>query len=155
MMTSAADREIGTTRLFEAPRALVWQAWTDPAHVAQWWGPQGFTNTVHQMDVRPGGVWRLTMHGPDGVDYPNRITFIEVVPPERLVYLHTDDADPPGQQFHMTVTFAERDGKTELSMTALFATAEERNKVAEEHGAVEGMHQTLDRLAAFLAQEHP
>ena len=77
----AAPDEIVTTRLLNAPRALVFEAWTDPHHVAQWWGPNGFTNTIHEMDVTPGGVWRFVMHGPDGVDYPNRIVYIEVVNP--------------------------------------------------------------------------
>ena len=78
---STADREIAATRIFDAPRELVWKAWTDPKHVAQWWGPNGFTNTIHEMNVSPGGVWRFMMHGPDGTDYPNRIVFIEVVEP--------------------------------------------------------------------------
>jgi uncharacterized protein YndB with AHSA1/START domain len=77
--------------------------WTDPNHVAQWWGPKGFTNTIHEMDVRPGGVWRFVMHGPDGVDYQNKIVFIEVVKPERLVYDHVS-----GPKFHVTVTFTEQ-----------------------------------------------
>jgi len=148
-MTTDADRVIATTRVFDAPRPLVWKVWTQPGHIAQWWGPRGFTNTIHEMDVRAGGVWRLTMHGPDGVDYPNRITYLEVVEPERLVYLHGDDGESGDAGFHVTVTFTERDGKTELTMRALFATAEARKKV--EGYAVEGMHQTLDRLAEHLA----
>ena len=80
----AAAREIVAARVFDAPRELVFDAWTDPEHVAQWWGPNGFTNTIHEMDVRPGGVWRFVMHGPDGVDYNNKIVYIEVVKPERL-----------------------------------------------------------------------
>ncbi len=115
---ASANREIVTTRLFDAPRQLVFEAWTDPKHVAQWWGPRGFTNTIHEMDVRPGGVWRLTMHGPDGVDYPNRIVFTEVVKPERLVYDHGSREGDPGE-FHVTVTFAEESGKTRLTMRAL------------------------------------
>ena len=83
-----ADREIATSRVFDAPRDLVWEAWTDPKHLARWYGPNGFTVTTHEMDVRPGGVWRLTMHGPDGTDYPNLTRYVEVVRPERLVYEH-------------------------------------------------------------------
>src|SRR5579884_4127269 len=75
-------------REFDAPRALVFSAWTDPKHLAQWWGPNGFTTTTSSFDMRPGGVWRFVMHGPDGRDYQNRITFEEIVPPERLVYRH-------------------------------------------------------------------
>ena len=80
---STTDREIVTTGVVDAPRARVFEAWTDPTHVAQWWGPDGFTNTIQEMDVRPGGVWRLVMHGPDGVDYKNKSIFDEIVKPER------------------------------------------------------------------------
>src|SRR4051812_20636889 len=86
--TEAAEREISMTRIFDAPRELVFKAWSDPEHLAQWWGPKDFTNTFHEFDWQPGGVWRFTMHGPDGVDYKNRIIFVEIVKPERLVYSH-------------------------------------------------------------------
>ncbi len=142
------DREIAATRVYDAPRALVWQAWTDPKHVAQWWGPNGFTNTIHQMDVRPGGVWSFIMHGPDGTDYPNRVEFIEVKEPELLVYIHGDESEP--DQFHVTVTMEEEDGKTRLSMRSLFKTKERRDFVVEKYGATEGMNQTLGRLDAHL-----
>ena len=81
---SRTRASIVTTRVFDAPRDLVWAAWTDPAHLAQWWGPDGFTTTTSAYDLRPGGTWRFMMHGPDGSDYPNRITFDEIVRPERL-----------------------------------------------------------------------
>jgi uncharacterized protein YndB with AHSA1/START domain len=83
-----SDREILITCLLNAPRELVWKAWTNPKHVAQWWGPRGFTTTIEKMDVRSGGVWKHVMHGPDGVDYPNKSVFKEVVKPERIVYSH-------------------------------------------------------------------
>jgi len=144
-------REIWLTRVFHAPRELVFNAWIDPKHIAQWFGPTGFTTTIHEMDVRPGGVWRFIMHGPDGVDYPNRIVYVEIVRPERLVYDHfSDDVDEPGH-FHVTMTFAEQDGKTLLSMQMLFESTEERDRVVKEYGAIEGGEQTLDRLAAYLA----
>jgi uncharacterized protein YndB with AHSA1/START domain len=92
--TEAADRELVFTRVYDAPRELVFEAWTDPKHLTQWWGPNGFTTTIHEMDVRPGGVWRLVMHGPDGKDYNNRIAFLEVVKPERLVYNMTRRRGP-------------------------------------------------------------
>ena len=145
----ATDREIVITRTFDAPRELVFDAWTDAAHIAEWWGPNGFTTTNYEMDVRAGGVWRFVMHGPDGVDYPNRVDYIEVVRPERLVYRHGDgDADTG---FLATVTFEDRDGKTELTMRTEFASAEERARVIAEHGAIEGGKQTLARLAEYLA----
>jgi uncharacterized protein YndB with AHSA1/START domain len=84
---TAADKkgwEIVITRMFDAPRELIWDAWTDPKQIVKWWGPRGFTITIHEMDVRPGGVWKSTMHGPDGTDYRNDCEFSEVVKPERI-----------------------------------------------------------------------
>ncbi len=145
-MTNTADREIVSARVFDAPRELVWKAWVDPKHVAQWWGPKGFTNTIHEMDVRPGGVWRFAMHGPDGTDYKNEIVFIEVVKPERLVYDHVS-----GPRFHVTATFADEGGKTKLTMRMVFPTVEERDNTIKKFGAVEGLNQTLGRLGEHLA----
>src|ERR1700736_566480 len=85
---STSDREIVITRSFDAPRELAWEAMTNPKHVVNWWGPRGFTTTIQEMDVRPGGIWQHVMHGPDGTDYPNRSVFKEVVKPERLVFVH-------------------------------------------------------------------
>jgi uncharacterized protein YndB with AHSA1/START domain len=117
--------------------------------VLRWWGPRGFTNTAIEMSVKPGGLWRFVMHGPDGVDYPNRVRFIEVVPNERLVYDHGDDSDAPAM-FQVTVTF-ERvgTGQTKLTMRSLFPTAEAVEAV-KKFGAVEGGKQTLERLAEYL-----
>ena len=149
-VAEATDREIVLARPLDAPREEVFDAWTDPQRIAVWWGPRGFTNTVSEMDVRPGGVWRFVMHGPDGVDYPNKVVYAEVARPERLVYSHGDDGagDPGG--FDVTVTFAERGGRTELAMRMLFASAGARDAVVE-FGAIEGGNQTLDRLAEHLA----
>jgi uncharacterized protein YndB with AHSA1/START domain len=147
------DREITISRIFDAPRERVFDAFTDPAHIGEWWGPDGFTITTHEMDVRVGGTWRFIMHGPDGVDYPNRITYTQIVRPERIAYDHSDDADPPAVSFKATITFAERSGKTELTMSSLFPTAAERARVVEEHGAIEGGKQTLARLAAYLSNQ--
>ena len=149
---NSTDREIVTSRTFAAPRSLVWKVWTEPAHVGNWWGPNGFTTTTSHIDVRPGGVWTFVMHGPDGRDYDNTITYIEVVEPERLVYAHGGgDGDLADVSFHVTVTFVERDGQTELMMRSVFPTAEERDRVAREYGAVEGAVQHLGRLAEYLA----
>lgn len=141
-----SDREITATRVFDAQRQLVWSAWTDAKHIGQWWGPRGFTTTTSEMDVRPGGKWLFVMHGPDGTNYPNEITYVEVDPPERLVYDHG-----PQPRFRTTVTFAERGSQTEVSVQMLFETAEIRNRVAAQLGAIEGLDQTLDRLAEHLA----
>src|SRR5262249_32473036 len=104
---AAPDREIVSTRVFEAPRELLFQAFSDPAHLAQWWGPKGFPNTVHEFDLRPGGAWRMTMHGPDGVNYRNESVFVEVVRPERIVFDHLKTM----HRFRMTMTFAEQHGR--------------------------------------------
>jgi uncharacterized protein YndB with AHSA1/START domain len=125
--TSAASntegRELVFKRVFNAPRDLVFDVWTDPKHVAQWWGPTGFSTTIQEMDVRAGGTWRLVMHGPDGTDYKNRIVFLEVVKPERLVYKHEPEKGTEPVTFETTVTFADRGGKTELTMRMLFPSA--------------------------------
>jgi uncharacterized protein YndB with AHSA1/START domain len=146
--SSTADREIVTTRLIDAPRALVFEAWTDPQHVAHWFGPDGFVTTTQSMDVRPGGQWRFTMRGPDGTEWPNVVTYEQVVVPERLVYLHGDDNEP--DMFHTTVTFDDRAGKTALTMRAVFKTAAARDFVASERGAVEGGQQTIARLETYV-----
>ncbi len=144
--TSTAEREISATRVFDAPRDLVWKMWTDRNHIINWWGPNGFTNTIHEMDVRPGGVWSFVMHGPDGRDYQNKFIYVDVVKPERLVYDHVS-----GPLFRATVTFTSRGEKTEVDVRMLFDTAQLRDKVAKEYGAVEGLHQNLARLDTELS----
>ena len=143
----AGEREIVITRVFDAPRELVFQMWTDPEHVAKWWGPKGFTSTIYEMDVKEGGVWRFVMHGPDGTDYKNLVIYDEIVKPERLVYSHVS-----GPRFQMTLTFAERGGKTELTARMIFESAAERARVIKEFGALEGLSQTIGRLAEYLME---
>jgi uncharacterized protein YndB with AHSA1/START domain len=145
-----ADREIVVSRVFDAPRELVFKAWTEPQHLVHWWGPKGFTNTVKQIDVRPGGVWRYVMHGPDGTDYENTIVYNEVVQPERIVYSHGESENDP-DQFQVTVTMAEQGNKTHLTMRMLFKSAAARDMVVKEYGAIEGANSTLDRLEELLA----
>jgi len=145
---NTTDREIASTRVFDAPRQLVWTVWTDPKHLGEWWGPNGFTTTTRVFELRPGGQWLFTMHGPDGTDYRNDITFTEIVEPELIEYDHG-----PSPVFHTTVTFEEEtDTRTKLSMTALFPTVAERNRTVEKFHAIEGMKQTLGRLEEYLAK---
>ena len=146
-----ADREIVMTRVFDAPRELVFDAYTDPKHIAEWWGPNGFTTTVHEMDVRPGGVWRFMMHGPDGKDWPNRIVYREVVRPERLEFEHGSDVEDDPHRFQVTITFTEEEGGTRLTQRSVLLTAEQRAYVIG-FGAVELGKQTLERFAAHLAK---
>jgi uncharacterized protein YndB with AHSA1/START domain len=145
-------RSIIATRVFDAPRELVWKAWTDPEHLAQWWGPDGFSTTTSAYDLRPGGVWRFVMHGPDGRDYQNRITFDEIVKPERIAYHHGGGDDVEPVQFRTTVTFEDISGKTRLTLHAVFPSAAARERVIKQYGADKGAVQTLSRLADYLAR---
>ena len=151
-MTS--DREIVINRIFDAPQELVFDAWIDPKHLPAWWGPRGFTTTIHEMDVRPGGIWRLTMHGPDGTDYKNRIVFVEVTRPEKLVYKHTPEQGSEPVSHETTVTFEKQGDQTHVTLRMLFPTAEQREFVVTKHNAIEGGKQTLARLAEHLAMRH-
>ncbi len=147
-----AGREIVISRVFDAPRELVWEAMTNPRHVVHWWGPRGFSTTTEQMDVRPGGVWKHVMHGPDGANYPNKSIFREVVKPERIVYSHGGGREQgPGASFTATWTFEEvAAGQTKLTGRMLFSSPAERDLVVREFGAIEGGKQTLERLAEYL-----
>ena len=137
------------TRVLDAPRELVFAAWTNPAHLAQWWGPNGFTTTTHALEFRPGGVWNFDMHGPDGAEFPNWIEWREIVPPERIDYLHGErDGDP--RAFTSTVTLVERGTATEVTMRAVFKTKEQCDEVIERYGAVEAGKQHLGRLSAYV-----
>lgn len=166
-MTLPTDHEIIITRVFDAPRRLVYEAWTDPKHMAQWWGPRDLTNPVCTMDVRPGGAYRIVMHAPDGVDYPIKGVFHEVVPPERLVMTidcseHNDawhDMVNPGRDRRLgrpaldlllTVTFEERGGKTTLTMRQDFRSGAIRDGMLK-MGMRDGWSQSLDKLTELLA----
>ncbi len=148
--SSTAGRELIMTRTIDAPRELVYKVWTDPQHVAQWWGPNGFTNTIIEMDVRPGGTWLYTMHAPDGTDFPNKIVYSEVVKAERLVYVHSDGSENDPKQFDVTITFEAEGNKTKLTMRSLFGSAETLKMLIENFGVAEGGNQTLNRLEAHL-----
>jgi uncharacterized protein YndB with AHSA1/START domain len=147
---SEQDRELFMERTYDAPRALVWEAWTDPRHVDRWWGPNGFRNETHSMDLRPGGYWRFVMHGPDGKDWVNWIHYEEVSKPERLVYAHGGEGEEP--HFHVTVTFTEEGRKTRVRMHSVWPTAAAFQEVLKQAGAVEGGKQTMARLADYLPQ---
>jgi uncharacterized protein YndB with AHSA1/START domain len=146
-------RSMVATRVFDAPRELVFEAWSDPRHLAQWWGPDGFTTTTQAFDMRPGGIWRFVMHGPDGRDYDNRITYDEIVKPERIRYHHGGGEDVEPVQFHTTVTFEDLGGnRTRLTLHAVFPSAVERERVIKEYGADKGAVQTLSRLGDYLVK---
>jgi uncharacterized protein YndB with AHSA1/START domain len=138
------------SRTIEGPRRLVFEAYTDVKHLAQWWGPNGFTTTTHAFEFRPGGVWSFVMHGPDGADSREWIEWREIVPPERIVYVHGESADDP-RAFLSTVTLVERGTATEVTMRAVFKTKAQRDEVVEQYGAIAGGNQTLGKLAAYIA----
>ena len=148
-----SGREIVISRVLHAPRELVWEAWTDPRQVSKWWGPRGFTTTIKQMDFRVGGVWEHTMHGPDGTNYPNKSIFKEIVPLKRITFSHGGGRETgPGATFTATWTFETVDGnKTRLSGRMVFPSAEARDFVVREFGAIEGGKQTLERAAEYVA----
>lgn len=144
---TAKDREIVVTRLFDAPRELVFAAFTEKKHIEQWWAPKGAT--THEMDVKPGGVWRYSQPI-RGSDQPFKVAFIEITKPTRLVYDYgTDSANAP-EAARTTVTFEEEDGKTKVTLQLMFATAAER-KQAVKYGAIVGAMQALEGLADYLA----
>jgi uncharacterized protein YndB with AHSA1/START domain len=145
------DREIRTIRVFDAPRELVWKALTDPSHVDNWWGPDGFTNVTQKHEMRPGGSWVFTMRGPDGTEYPNAITYKEWVAPETLAFRHgTSEEENPEQDFNTRITLEDLGGKTRLTMVAVFKDKAARDLVIRDYGAVEGGRQHLDKLALYL-----
>ncbi len=151
MTTKTNSKEIRIIRIYDAPVQLVWDAWTDPEQVAQWWGPRGFTLTTHSKDLRPGGHWRYTMHGPDGVDYPNNTLYFEVEKCAKLVYDHGGNDDRP-PLFRVTVFFTPVNGKTKLDMTMTLPTpeaAEETRKFIKKAGG----DSTWDRLAEYLEKK--
>lgn len=145
------SNEIHITRIYDAPVKAVWDAWTDPQQVAQWWGPRGFTLTTHSKDLRAGGSWVYTMHGPDGVDYPNKTKYFEVEKYSRLVYDHGANDDQPAM-FRVTVHFIEMKSRTKMEMTMSLPTpeaAEETKKFIKKAGG----DSTWDRLAEYLEKE--
>jgi len=148
--TWSLDREIVLVRVIDAPRDAVFAAWIDPDAFCQWFGPDGFTCTVHEMDTRPGGRARFEMVSPDGTVFPNRFDYLEVVPSERLVMDHGSDVDDDPARFRVTVTFDEQsDGKTVVTLRQLHPTPEHRaEKIG--FGAVELGMQTMNKLARYL-----
>lgn len=150
------DRVLVITRTFDAPRGLVWKAFADPYHLAQWWGPKGYTNPVCELDFRIGGHWHNVMRAPDGTELPVDSVFIEIVPPERIVYRNAPPkgevwGDNPPPSFIRTITFEEADGRTILTIRAEFDSAEDKQN-AMRRGFVEGTNSSLDKLAELLAK---
>lgn len=140
--------ELYITRVYDAPVDVVWDAWTDPNQAAKWWGPRGFTITTHSKELKVGGIWHYTMHGPDGTDYPNKTLYHEIEEGHKLVYDHGGN-DEQAPLFRVTVLFHKLGNKTEMEMTMRFTTAEEA-KEAKKFIKLAGGHSTWDRLAEYL-----
>ncbi|MCB9663210.1 MAG: SRPBCC domain-containing protein [Alphaproteobacteria bacterium] len=152
-MTTAADdaRNLTLSRELSAPRDLVWAALTTPEHLGRWWGPTGFRTETHGHDLRPGGMWHLTMHGPDGRAYPNHVVFDVVEPPERLVLRYVQESGQEAVHHVTTITLdALAPGRTRITLALRFPSAEACRDAVERYGAMEGGQQTLGRLAALL-----
>ena len=148
---ACADNEIVISRVMNAPRELVFDMWLKHEHLANWFGPEGFTITTHEIDVRTGGLWHFTMHGPDGVDYGNHIVYTEVTRPERIAYRQSGEGSTAAIRFETVATFIDMGGKTELVLKSTFPSAAKRDVVVENYGAIEGGKQTLGRLAEDVA----
>lgn len=145
------DREIVISRLIDAPRDLVFEAFTEVRHLSRWWGPEGFSTTTRTFEFRAGGDWEFVMHGPDGTDYQEWITWQEIVPPERIALLHGEVRDDPNA-FDSVLTFEPAgERQTRITMSTVFPTKELRDEAVEKYHAIEGGEQTLGHLAAYVA----
>jgi uncharacterized protein YndB with AHSA1/START domain len=149
---AAQDREIVLSKVFDAPRDLVFRAWTEREHFTRWFGPKGFSIVMHEHDARVGGRVRFDMTGPDGTRYTNRMVFLEVTPPARLIFDHGSDKDDDVHKFRVTVTFdSQSDGKTVVTLRQLHPTKAQRD-AGIGFGAVELGYQTLDKLGVHLRE---
>lgn len=139
------NRELKVVKTVKAPVELVWQVWTDPVHIAKWWGPNDHTNTIHVMDLREGGEWKLTMHGPDGQSYPNRSIFKEIIPFKKISFEHFNP------HFITTVLFESGDEETRIEWSSLFDTVEYLKILINTFKADEGQKQNIEKLERYLA----
>lgn len=143
--SNTADREINISRLFNAPIELVWEVWTDPEHIKNWWGPDGFTNTIHSMDVKPGGEWNFIMHGPDGTDFKNKNIFKEIVRHQKIVYEHISSP-----KFLATIVFERNGTKTLIKWNMLFESRAQFIQVVKTFNAEEGLKQNIEKLNHYV-----
>jgi len=149
--SATADREVAISRIIDAPREVVFEAFTAVRHLSQWWGPDGFTTTTRSFEFRVGGEWEFVMHGPDGTDYQEFISWTEITPPERIALLHGESRGDPNA-FESVLTF-EPDGEgTRVQMRTVFPTKELRDEAVEKYHAIEGGQQTLSNLAAYVTE---
>ncbi|MDB5258676.1 MAG: hypothetical protein JWM14_3371 [Chitinophagaceae bacterium] len=144
-MENTTARELRLSRTFKAPIELVWEVWTNPEHIANWWGPNGFTNTIDKMDVKEGGEWTFTMHGPDGTNFPNRSVYKEIIPFKKIVFEHFNP------HFFTTVLFESKGAETLIDWSMLFDTVEMHDTIVKAHKADEGLKQNFEKLEKYLS----
>ena len=142
--SNTVDRVLSIERTLNAPVELVWEVFTKPEHIVNWWGPNGFTNTIHTMDVRPGGEWDFVMHGPDGQDFKNRAIYREIVPFEKIVFDHF------APNFTATIEFEAQGEQTSINWHMLFESAELFIQVVKTFKADEGLKQNIEKLNVYL-----
>ncbi|MEU9438065.1 SRPBCC family protein [Streptomyces sp. NPDC048252] len=152
--SAEADREIVISRVIDAPRELVFEAFTEVRHLSRWWGPEGFTTTTRSFEFREGGEWDFVLHGPDGTDYSEWIRWLRIIPPERIALLHGESRDDPNA-FESDLTFAQEGAATRIEMRTVFPTRELRDEAVEKYHAIEGGRQTLSSLAAYVTDLAP
>ncbi len=151
VQSPTADREIVVSRVIRAPRELVFEAFTEVRHLSRWWGPEGFTTTTRAFEFRVGGEWDFVMHGPDGTDYQEWISWTEIAQPERITLRHGESPDDPNA-FESVLTFAPEGAATRIEMRTVFLTKELRAEAVEKYDAIEGGQQTLSNLAAYVTE---
>jgi uncharacterized protein YndB with AHSA1/START domain len=147
--SATADREIVISRVIDAPPELVFEAFTEVRHLSRWWGPEGFSTTTRSFEFRVGGEWVFVMHGPDGTDYSEWISWSEIAPPERIALLHGESRGDPNA-FESVLTFEPDGAATRIEMRTVFPTKELRDEAVEKYHAIEGGQQTLSNLAAYV-----
>lgn len=145
MATETSNRELSIEKLLNAPIELVWEVWTKPEHIKHWWGPNGFTNTISKMDVRPGGEWEFIMHGPDGTDYKNKHVFTEIIKHERIVMEHVT-----APKFTTVIKFIPKGKQTLIQWTGTFQSPEQLKQVIEVFKADVGLTQNIERMEFYL-----
>ena len=149
--TTVRDNKVTYKRYFDVPISLVFEAWSSPEHLSQWWGPDGFTLTTKSMDFSNGGIWDFIMHGPDGHDYRNKIQFTEIRRPHYISYNHLGDGEGAKDvEFQATIVFEEAGEGTNLTMEQLFQSKEELERINTEYGAIEGAKQHIGNLGKYL-----
>jgi uncharacterized protein YndB with AHSA1/START domain len=147
-MKITGNREMRIIKTFKTPIDLMWEVWTNPDHIVNWWGPDGFTSTIHKMDFQEGGEWKQTLHGPDGANYPNRSVFKETIPFKKIMYEHFNP------HFVTTVLFESKGQETKIDWTLLFDTVDRAEIIIKAHKAGEGQKQNIEKLEKYLSKLH-